>query len=119
MIVFIASLFIGFNSVQITETVQAMPIPTPVELPRLNHFSVPAHSAKKESATVDINVNLESNEVSVKGTADANVNVIQKEKIVPKYIVRLKRDTIAIATHPVVRMPVPEPISLLKSLGYE
>lgn len=119
MTIFIASLLIGFNCTQITETVQAMPIPTPVELPMLNAFSIPAHSVKNESATVDVNVNLESNEVSVKGTADANVIVTQKEKIVPKYITKVKRDTVKVLSHPIVRMTVPEPTPLLKALGYE
>lgn len=65
MVIFIACLFIGFNITNITEEVQAMPIPTPIE----NAKFTPLAYSEKKSATVDINVDLKSREVSVKGTA--------------------------------------------------
>lgn len=116
MTVLIASFLIGFNSTNITEEVKAMPIPTHVELPR---FIPIAHSVKEQSATVDINVDLKSNEVSVKGTADANVKIVQKDKPVIKYRTKIIKDTTVVPTHPYVKMSVPTPITLKKALGYE
>ena len=115
MVIFIACLFIGFNVTNITEEVQAMPIPTLIEMPK---FTPLAYSEKK-SATVDINVDLKSREVSVKGTADANVKIVQEDKPVIKYRTKIKRDTTVVSTHPYVKMPVPDPVPLKKALGYE
>lgn len=84
---FIASVFVGYNLLP-TEKVQAqtLVIPSPVEIPHL----VNIQPNKKELSTqeIDVQIDLSTKEVSVKGTVDAKVNVTTIGE--PKPIVKWK-----------------------------
>lgn len=70
---FIASCIIGFGLRQTVTVVQAAPvIPSPIEMPK---FPITSSEVKKSVEKIDVEVDLSTLEVSVKGTTDAIVNV--------------------------------------------
>lgn len=120
---FIASIFIGYNLLP-TEQVQAqtLVIPSPVEMPHMMNIQ----PKKEELSTpeIDVQIDLSTKEVSVKGTVDAKVNVttIGEPKPIVKWKTRVKKevhkDTIG---YPYVksigRMPTDsKPISVLETI---
>lgn len=119
---FIASIFVGYNLLP-TEQIQAQPlvIPSPVEIPYFSNIPQPV---EKEMSVpeIDVQIDLSTKEVSVKGTTDARVNVItvNEPKTVVKWKTKVKkevyRDTI---NYPYVqsvgKTPTDsKPISILK-----
>lgn len=83
LIVFFASIFVGWNLVGITENVQAQPvIPSYLEL-----TSMMKPQIKKELSvsidTINVIVDVNTQEVSVKGTTDAIINVTTTGEIKP------------------------------------
>lgn len=83
LIVFFASIFVGWNLVGITENVQAQPvIPSYLEL-----TSIMKPQIKKELSvsidTINVIVDVNTQEVSVKGTTDAIINVTTTGEIKP------------------------------------
>jgi hypothetical protein len=120
---FIASIFVGYNLLP-TEQVQAqtLVIPSPVEMPYLKNIQ----PNKKELSTpeIDVQIDLSTKEVSVKGTVDAKVNVttIGEPKPIVKWKTRVKkevhRDTIGYPyVKSVGRMPTDsKPISILETI---
>ena len=115
---FIASIFVGYNLLP-TEQVQArtLVIPSAVEVPYLNRFQ---HTPKESSTPeIDVQVDLSTNAVSVRGTMDAKVNVTTVGE--PKPIVKWKTRVIE-KTHgyPYVRSigkVTEKPISILKTIN--
>ena len=70
---FIASCIIGFGLRQTVTVVQAAPvIPSPIEMPK---FPIVNSEENKSVDKIDVEVDLSTLEVSVKGTTDAIVNV--------------------------------------------
>ena len=70
---FIASCIIGFGLRQTVTVVQAAPvIPSPIEMPK---FPIVNSEESKSVDKIDVEVDLSTLEVSVKGTTDAIVNV--------------------------------------------
>lgn len=120
---FIASIFVGYNLLP-TEQVQAqtLVIPSPVEMPYLKNIQ----PNKKELSTpeIDVQIDLSTKEVSVKGTVDAKVNVttIGKPKPIVKWKTRVKKevhkDTVGYPyVKSVGRMPTDsKPISILETI---
>lgn len=120
---FIASIFVGYNLLP-TEQVQAqtLVIPSPVEMPYLKNIQ----PNKKELSTpeIDVQIDLSTKEVSVKGTVDAKVNVttIGEPKPIVKWKTRVKkevhRDTVGYPyVKSVGRMPTDsKPISILETI---
>ena len=116
---FIASVFVGYNLLP-TEKVQAQPlVVSPIEMPYFNKIQLKETMSTPE---IDVQVDLSTNEVSVKGTVDAKVNVttVGEPKPIVKWKTRVKkevhRDTIG---YPYVksigRMPTDsKPISVLE-----
>ena len=116
---FIASVFVGYNLLP-TEKVQAQPlVVSPIEMPYFNKIQPKETMSTPE---IDVQVDLSTNEVSVKGTVDAKVNVttVGEPKPIVKWKTRVKkevhRDTIG---YPYVksigRMPTDsKPISVLE-----
>lgn len=116
---FIASIFVGYNLLP-TEKVQAQPlVVSPIEIPYFNKIQSKETMSTPE---IDVQVDLSTNEVSVKGTVDAKVNVttVGEPKPIVKWKTRVKkevhRDTIG---YPYVKsvghMPTDsKPISVLK-----
>lgn len=83
LVVFFASIFVGWNLVGTTEKVQAQPvIPSYLEL-----MSMAKPQIKEKSSvsidTIDIAVDVNTQEVSIKGTTDAVVNVTTTGKVKP------------------------------------
>lgn len=120
---FIASIFVGYNLLP-TEQVQAqtLVIPSPVEIPYLKNIQ----PNKKELSTpeIDVQIDLSTKEVSVKGTVDAKVNIttIGEPKPIVKWKTRVKkevhRDTIGYPyVKSVGRIPTDsKPISILETI---
>lgn len=70
---FVVSVFIGRQMFATTEVIQAQPVmPSIVELP---NFPKVIKEEKKSVDEIDVEVDLSTLEVSVKGTTDAKVNV--------------------------------------------
>ncbi len=87
---FVVSVFIGRQMFATTEVIQAQPIiPSIVELP---NFPKVIKEEKKSVDEIDVEVDLSTLEVSVKGTTDAKVNV--KTTGEPKPIVKWKTKVI-------------------------
>ena len=87
---FIASCIIGFGLRQTVTVVQAAPvIPSPIEMPK---FPIVNSEESKSVDKIDVEVDLSTLEVSVKGTTDAKVNV--KTTGEPKPVVKWKTKVI-------------------------
>ena len=87
---FVVSVFIGRQMFATTEVIQAQPvIPSIVELP---NFPKVIKEEKKSVDEINVEVDLSTLEVSVKGTTDAKVNV--KTIGEPKPIVKWRTKTI-------------------------
>ena len=73
---FIASIFVGYNILSTVEPVQAQQpvIPSYLELMSMMHSNKEAKSVSKVD-TIEVSYDVNTQEVSVKGTADAIVNV--------------------------------------------
>ena len=117
---FIASCIIGFGLQQTVTVVQAAPvIPSPIEMPK---FPIVNSEENKSVDKIDVEVDLSTLEVSVKGTTDAIVNV--KTIGEPKPIVKWRTKTVA-SGYPYIKsvgtMPdsvkAISPLSKVKSYG--
>ena len=92
VLIFFASIYIGWNLVNTTEVVQAQPvIPSYLELMSMTH----SKTEEKKSAgidTINVSVDISTHEVSVNGTTDAIVNVTTTGEIKPivKYKTKVK-----------------------------
>lgn len=92
VLIFFASIYIGWNLVNTTEVVQAQPvIPSYLELMSMTH----SKTEEKKSAgidTINVSVDISTHEVSVNGTTDAIVNVTTTGEIKPivKYRTKVK-----------------------------
>lgn len=92
VLMFFASIYIGWNLVNTTEVVQAQPvIPSYLELMSMTH----SKTEEKKSAgidTINVSVDISTYEVSVNGTTDAIVNVTTTGEIKPivKYRTKVK-----------------------------
>jgi hypothetical protein len=92
VLIFFASIYIGWNLVNTTEVVQAQPvIPSYLELMSMIH----SKTEEKKSAgidTINVSVDISTHEVSVNGTTDAIVNVttIGEVKPIVKYRTKVK-----------------------------
>lgn len=92
VLMFFASIYIGWNLVNTTEVVQAQPvIPSYLELMSMT----PSKTEEKKSAgidTINVSVDISTHEVSVNGTTDAIVNVTTTGEIKPivKYRTKVK-----------------------------
>ena len=92
VLMFFASIYIGWNLVNTTEVVQAQPvIPSYLELMSMTH----SKTEEKKSAgidTINVSVDISTHEVSVNGTTDAIVNVTTTGEIKPivKYRTKVK-----------------------------
>lgn len=92
VLIFFASIYIGWNLVNTTEVVQAQPvIPSYLELMPMTH----SKTEEKKSAgidTINVSVDISTHEVSVNGTTDAIVNVTTTGEIKPivKYRTKVK-----------------------------
>nr|DAU41372.1 MAG TPA: hypothetical protein [Bacteriophage sp.] len=92
VLIFFASIYIGWNLVNTTEVVQAQPvIPSYLELMSMTH----SKTEEKRSAgidTINVSVDISTHEVSVNGTTDAIVNVTTTGEIKPivKYRTKVK-----------------------------
>ena len=88
VLIFFASIYIGWNLVNTTEVVQAQPvIPSYLELMSMTH-------SKKSAGidTINVSVDINTHEVSVNGTTDAIVNVTTTGEVKPivKYRTKVK-----------------------------
>lgn len=92
VLIFFASIYIGWNLVNTTEVVQAQPvIPSYLELMSMTH----SKTEEKKSAgidTINVSVDISTHEVSVNGTTDAIVNVTTTGEVKPivKYRTKVK-----------------------------
>ena len=92
VLIFFASIYIGWNLVNTTEVVQAQPvIPSYLELMSMTH----SKTEEKKSAgidTINVSVDINTHEVSVNGTTDAIVNVTTTGEVKPivKYRTKVK-----------------------------
>lgn len=92
VLMFFASIYIGWNLVNTTEVVQAQPvIPSYLELMSMTH----SKTEEKRSAgidTINVSVDVSTHEVSVNGTTDAIINVTTTGEIKPivKYRTKVK-----------------------------
>jgi hypothetical protein len=92
VLMFFASIYIGWNLVNTTEVVQAQPvIPSYLELMSMTH----SKTEEKKSAgidTINVSVDISTHEVSVNGTTDAIVNVTTTGEVKPivKYRTKVK-----------------------------
>lgn len=92
VLIFFASIYIGWNLVNTTEVVQAQPvIPSYLELMSMTH----SKTEEKMSAgidTINVSVDISTHEVSVNGTTDAIVNVTTTGEVKPivKYRTKVK-----------------------------
>ena len=92
VLIFFASIYIGWNLINTTEVVQAQPvIPSYLELMSMTH----SKTEEKKSAgidTINVSVDINTHEVSVNGTTDAIVNVTTTGEIKPivKYRTKVK-----------------------------
>jgi hypothetical protein len=81
---FIASIFVGYNILSTVEPVQAQQpvIPSYLELMSMMHSNKEAKSVSKID-TIEVSYDVNTQEVSVKGTADAIVNVTTTGELKP------------------------------------
>lgn len=81
---FIASIFVGYNILSTVEPVQAQQpvIPSYLELMSMMHSNKEAKSVSKVD-TIEVSYDVNTQEVSVKGTADAIVNVTTTGELKP------------------------------------
>lgn len=92
VLMFFASIYIGWNLVNTTEVVQAQPvIPSYLELMSMTH----SKTEEKKSVgvdTINVSVDINTHEVSVNGTTDAIVNVTTTGEVKPivKYRTKVK-----------------------------
>lgn len=92
VLMFFASIYIGWNLINTTEVVQAQPvIPSYLELMSMTH----SKTEEKKSAgidTINVSVDINTHEVSVNGTTDAIVNVTTTGEVKPivKYRTKVK-----------------------------
>ena len=92
VLIFFASIYIGWNLINTTEVVQAQPvIPSYLELMSMTH----SKTEEKKSAgidTINVSVDISTHEVSVNGTTDAIVNVTTTGEVKPivKYRTKVK-----------------------------
>ena len=88
VLIFFASIYIGWNLVNTTEVVQAQPvIPSYLELMSMTHSKTSAGID-----TINVSVDINTHEVSVNGTTDAIVNVTTTGEVKPivKYRTKVK-----------------------------
>ena len=92
VLIFFASIYIGWNLINTTEVVQAQPvIPSYLALMSMTH----SKTEEKKSAgidTINVSVDINTHEVSVNGTTDAIVNVTTTGEVKPivKYRTKVK-----------------------------
>lgn len=92
LVVFFASIFVGWNLIGTTEKVQAQPvIPSYLELMSMTKPQIKEKSSVSID-TINIAVDVNTQEVSIKGTTDAVVNVttIGEVKPVVKWRTKVK-----------------------------
>ena len=83
LVVFLASIFVGWNLIGTTEKVQAQPvIPSYLELMSMTKSQIKEKSSVSID-TINIAVDVNTQEVSIKGTTDAVVNVTTTGEIKP------------------------------------
>ncbi len=83
LVVFFASIFVGWNLIGTTEKVQAQPvIPSYLELMSMTKPQIKEKSSVSID-TINIAVDVNTQEVSIKGTTDAVVNVTTTGEIKP------------------------------------
>ena len=96
VLIFFASIYIGWNLVNTTEVVQAQPvIPSYLELMSMTH----SKTEEKKSAgidTINVSVDISTHEVSVNGTTDAIVNVTTTGEV--KHIVKYRTKVKEVST---------------------
>ena len=124
LVVFLASIFVGWNLIGTTEKVQAQPvIPSYLELMSMTKPQIKEKSSVSID-TINIAVDVNTQEVSVKGTTDAIVNVktTNEPKPIVKYRTVVKEIEAKSTGYPYVNSvgKVPEgtaPISPLKTIS--
>lgn len=91
LVVFLTSIFVGWNLIGTTEKVQAQPvIPSYLELMSMTKPQIKEKSSVSID-TINIAVDVNTQEVSIKGTTDAVVNVTTGEvKPVVKWRTKVK-----------------------------
>lgn len=93
VVLFTASVFVGWNLISTVEPVQAQPpvVPSYLELMSMMHSNKEAKSVSKVD-TIEVSYDVNTQEVSVKGTADAIVNVTTTGELKPvvKWRTRVK-----------------------------
>lgn len=83
LVVFFASIFVGWNLIGTTEKVQAQPvIPSYLELMSMTKPQIKEKSSVSID-TINIAVDVNTQEVSIKGTTDAVVNITTTGEIKP------------------------------------
>lgn len=83
LVVFFASIFVGWNLIGTTEKVQAQPvIPSYLELMPMTKPQIKEKSSVSID-TINIAVDVNTQEVSIKGTTDAVVNVTTTGEVKP------------------------------------
>ena len=83
LVVFFASIFVGWNLIGTTEKVQAQPvIPSQLELMSMTKPQIKEKSSVSID-TINIAVDVNTQEVSIKGTTDAVVNVTTTGEVKP------------------------------------
>lgn len=83
LVVFLASIFVGWNLIGTTEKVQAQPvIPSYLELMPMTKPQIKEKSSVSID-TINIAVDVNTQEVSIKGTTDAVVNVTTTGEVKP------------------------------------
>lgn len=83
LVVFLASIFVGWNLIGTTEKVQAQPvIPSYLELTSMTKPQIKEKSSVSID-TINIAVDVNTQEVSIKGTTDAVVNVTTTGEVKP------------------------------------
>ena len=91
LVVFLASIFVGWNLIGTTEKVQAQPvIPSYLELMSMTKPQIKEKSSVSID-TINIAVDVNTQEVSIKGTTDAVVNVTTTGEVKPVVKWRSKR----------------------------
>ena len=112
---FVVSVFIGRQMFATTEVIQAQPVmPSIVELP---NFPKVIKEEKKSVDEIDVEVDLSTLEVSVKGTTDAKVNV--KTTGEPKPVVKWKTKVIEKTVTDWINeiFSIIQPTAILRGLG--
>lgn len=90
---FLASAFVGYNIISTVEPVQAQPpvVPSYLEMLSMMHSNQKVQSVSKVD-TIEVSYDVNTQEVSVKGTTDAIVNVTTTGELKPvvKWKTRVK-----------------------------